>query len=137
MCKYGYGQGIMVWFNHANLDQMSDFVQKLENEMEHRGEKNFRVFLVYMNPFHDQNDDKGEAILREKIKKWCTAHNLEKVAMVWIPSPVDEKTTGIYKINPDAKNTVFVYKKRKVVAKRVNVEYNDEILKYILKKIDS
>jgi hypothetical protein len=32
MCKYGYGQGVMVWFNHASLDQLTDFVKQMEKE---------------------------------------------------------------------------------------------------------
>lgn len=40
MCKYGYGQGIMIWFNHANLERMNGFVKGLEKEMVARGEKN-------------------------------------------------------------------------------------------------
>jgi len=126
MCKYGYGQGVMVWFNHANLDQMSDFVKKMEKEMEQRGEKKLRVFMVYMNPAYKDNDEEGYRILRGKIRQWCEERQLKKVAMVWIPSPVDEETAGIFNINPEAKNTVLVYKKRKVAAKWVNMEYTEE-----------
>ncbi len=39
MCRYGYGQGIMVWFNHANLDQMKYFATRFESEMQHHGKK--------------------------------------------------------------------------------------------------
>jgi protocatechuate 3,4-dioxygenase beta subunit len=137
MCKYGYDQGVMVWFNHANLDQMKNFVTTLETEMEHRGVKKLRVFLVYMNPFYKENDTEGLRILQNKIRKWCEQQNLERVAMVWIPSPVDKETAGTYKINPEAKNTVFVYKKRKVIAKWVNIEYDNESLKRILEKIET
>ncbi len=133
MCKYGYGQGIMLWFNHANLDQMSEFLKTLENEMKIRSEKNLRVFLVYMNPFYNQNSQQREDVIGRNIRNWCNEAGLKRVAMLWVPSPTDPKTCGLYKINPDAKNTVFVYKKRKVTAKWVNIEYNDESLKTILK----
>jgi protocatechuate 3,4-dioxygenase beta subunit len=134
MCKYGYGQGIMVWFNHANLDRMQNFVTTLEREMEHRGEKNLRVFLVYMNPYFDRNDATVLKILQGKIEEWCMEQNLKHVAMVWVPSPVDEKSCGIYKINSKAENTVFVYKKRKIAAKWVNMDYSDASLQQILKQ---
>lgn len=135
MCKYGNGQGILLWFNHANLEHMASFVKNLESEMKNRSEKNFRVFLVYMNPFHNQNSRQGEEILGGKIRKWCNEEGLKKVSMLWVPSPTDSKTCRLYKINPEAKNTVFVYKKRKVVAKWVNIEYDDASLESILKKI--
>jgi len=136
MCKYGYGQGIMLWFNHSNLDQMNEFAKNLETEMEKRGEKKFRVFLVYMNPsYKENNNDREKLIIQEKIRTWCENQGLDKVAMTWIPSPLDTETAGLYKINPEARNTVFVYKKRKVVAKWVNIEYNNETLETILKII--
>jgi len=132
MCKYGYGQGIMVWFNHANLDHMTEFIKSLEIEMKNRGEKELRVFLVYMNPFYKNSTDTDYEIIGRKLKLWCEKQQLERVAMTWIPSPVDEKTAGVYSINPEAKNTIFVYKSRRVTAKWVNVEYDQETLKTIL-----
>ncbi len=132
MCKYGRGQGIMIWFNHANLDQMKTFVIKLENEMMARGEKNFRVFLMYMNPYYVKLKDE-ENILQGKIKKWCAEQKLVKVAMTWVPSPVDEETCGLYQLNPEAKNTVFIYKKRGITEKWVNIDYSNASLKEILK----
>ncbi|MEP7144054.1 MAG: hypothetical protein ABI707_14325 [Ferruginibacter sp.] len=133
MCKYGFGQGVMIWFNHANIDQMKRFAQQLENEMAHRGERNFRVFLIYMNPYFDRNDATGQKILQGKIQKWCEELGLIKVAMVWVPSPVDKKTCGIYNINPEAKNTVLVYKKRTIAARWVDINYDDNALQHIMK----
>lgn len=133
MCKYGQGQGIMVWFNHTNVDQMKDFVQALEREMQTKGENNLRVFLIYMNPFYQDNPiENADDILKGKLKKWADEQKLKKVALTWIPSPADEETAGLYEINPKAKNTVFVYKKREVAAKWVNIEYDDKTLKEIL-----
>jgi len=76
MCKYGYGQGVMVWFNHTSLDRLKRFDTSLETEIETRGLKNFRVFLVYMNPTYDRNDISGQKILQGKIEKWCAEQNL-------------------------------------------------------------
>lgn len=137
MCKYGYGKGVMVWFNHSNLDHMSEFVKTLETEMQQRGERNFRVFLVYMNPFYKTTSETERDIIRKKLKEWCRLQNLQKVAMTWIPSPVDEETAGLYKINPDAMNTVFVYKQRKIAAKWVNIEYDKTSLNDIMENIDT
>lgn len=133
MCKYGQGQGIMLWFNHQNVDQMKGFVQSLEREMLRRGEDQLRVFLIYMNPSYQDNPDAtAEEILKGKLKRWADKQGLTKVALTWIPSPVDAGTAGRYDINPKAKNTVFVYKKRKVAAKWANIEYDDKTLNEIL-----
>ncbi len=136
MCKYGQGQGVMIWFSHTNLDQMKDFILALEKEMQTKGENKIRVFLMYMNPLYEQNKDQTAAeILKGKLKKWADEQGLKKVALTRIPSPVDEHTAGLYEINPKAKNTVFVYKKREVAAKWVNVEYDEKTLQSILKEL--
>lgn len=137
MCKYGQGQGIMVWFNHTNVDQMQQFVQSLETEMRAKGESKLRVFLIYMNPMYKDNPNVTAAdILKGKLKKWADEQGLKKVALTWIPSPVDKETAGLYNINPRAKNTVFVYKRRTIAAKWVNVEYDHKTLKEILNALN-
>lgn len=137
MCKYGQGQGIMLWFNHANVDQLQSWVIKLEKEMQTKGESKFRVFLIYMNPYYKHNPNvKAEDILKGKLKKWADELGLKKVALTWIPSPADEETAGLYEINPKVKNTVFIYKKREIAAKWVNVEYDDKRLNEILKYLN-
>ncbi|HYD90733.1 MAG TPA: hypothetical protein VEA37_04505, partial [Flavobacterium sp.] len=96
-----------------------------------------RVFLIYMNPFYKDNPNAtAEEILKGKLKKCADEQGLKKVALGWIPSPVDENTAGLYDINPKAKNTVFVYKKRKVASKWVNIEYDDRTLKEILSALE-
>lgn len=134
MCKYGSGQGVMVWFNHTSLDTLKQFALQLEKEMEQRGEKKLRVFLVYMNPTYKINDAKSQAVLRGKIIRWCEENNLNRVAMLWVNSPVDENCK-LYHINPKVKNTVMLYKKRKVEAKWIDMDYSDESVKIILSKL--
>ena len=86
-----------------------------------------------MNPFYKDNPNAtSKEILKGNLRKWAEAMKLKKVALTWVPSPIDEKTAGLYALNPSAKNTVFVYKKREVVAKWVNVEYDEKTLKEIL-----
>lgn len=123
MCKYGYGQGVMAWFNHTNLDTLKAFTLSFEKEMQQRGPKNFRAFLVYMNPTYKENDAKSQEILRKKIIRWCEEQQLNHVAMLWVNSPIDENCQ-LYHINPAATNTVMTYKQRKVVNKWVNLPYN-------------
>lgn len=136
MCKYGQGQGIMLWFNHTNVDQLKEFAVSLEKEMLTKGESKLRVFLIYMNPMYKDNPNvTAEDILNGKLKKWAEEQGLKKVALTWIPSPVDEETAGLYEINPQAKNTVFLYKKREVAAKWVNIEYDEKTLKEILTEL--
>ncbi len=132
MCKYGYGQGIMIWFNNTRIDKLKYFATMLEGEMEQRSEKNLRVFIIYMNPTYNINDAAGQKKLQAKLKNWCEKENLKKVALLFVPSPVHEESCGLFKINPKVENTVFIYKKRKITDKWVNIDYSDESLKAIL-----
>jgi len=132
MCKYGFGQGILLWFNQNNIEKLDYLAVRLEKEMLLRGEKNFRVFLVYMNPAWQSNSSKAEAMLQEKIREWCRRQSLKNVAVVWVPSPVDAETCGVFQINPAAQNTVFVYKKRQVTAKWIDVAYDEAFMQQVL-----
>ena len=129
MCKYGYQQGIMVWINDANLESMGSFVRTLETEMHKRGEKKLRVFLIHMNP-----QQKDPATLEKELTVWADQQQLKKVALVYIPSPDDPETAELFEINssPEVKNTIFVYKKRRVAAKWINSNYDEDSLKTIL-----
>lgn len=131
MCRYGYGQGIMVWVNHTNLNVLDKFVTRLEQEMTIRGEKKFRVFLLYINPVQSENDKTNEVVLRQKMNDWCNRLHLQKVAVALISS-TDEESFKKYDINPHVFNTVFVYKQRKIAAKWVNINYSPQSLETIL-----
>lgn len=131
MCKYGYGQGVMVWFNHTNIEKLQKFALQLEQGMRVRGEKQLRVFLIYMNPAYKENDAPSQAVLRKKLMQWCEENQLKKVTLLWTSSPVDENCK-LYKINPKVTNTVFVYQKRKVVEKWINIDYTSDDVNKIL-----
>ena len=126
MCKYGYGKGVMVWFKGSQLERIGQFAQLMEAAMQKKGERSLRVFLVYIN------EPTKASWSRDRIKTWCSEQGLEKVAVVWVPSPTDEETSAAYKINPKVDNTVMVYKKRKVTNKWVNIAYSDRSVIQIL-----
>lgn len=131
MCKYGYGHGVMVWFNHTSLDVLKQFALSLEEEMAKTGAKKFRAFLIYMNPAYKENDAGGMEVLRKKIIRWCEEQQLKNVAMLWVNAPTDENCR-LYHINPKVTNTVMTYNKRKVVAKWINMPYNETSVKKII-----
>ena len=127
ICKYGAGEGIMVWFNHNGLDRLRYFALRLEKEMDKRGPDNLRVFLIYMNPTWNLNDSTGLAIQKKKFTQWCRELGLHRLAFIWIPYPTDSKTAGLYKINPDPQiqNTIFIYRNSKITEKRINIDYSE------------
>lgn len=131
MCKYGYGEGIMIWINNPSVSAVSSFAVMLENEIQKRGLKNFRVFLVYMKP----ESEKEDATVK-KLISWTSQMNIRNVAVTIVPSAIDEKTSGAYNINPSPNiaNTVFIYKKRKVADKFINIDYSEGSFEKIMKE---
>jgi protocatechuate 3,4-dioxygenase beta subunit len=117
MCKYGYQQGVMIWMNTDSWDNISRLSVALEKEIQDKGLKRIRVFLMYMNP-----EGKSTAEMGTMLTAFSKENNLKKVAVTYIPNPTDPKTAGAYDINPDKKikNTVIVYKSRGVFDKTIN-----------------
>ena len=115
MCKYGRGQGIMVWWNKAGIDELSSFAKKLEQDILDNGTNKLRVFIMSMNPA-----GKTVTEINRMLDGFSRKNNLQNVALTHVPSPTDPETAGLYKINPKANNTVFIYNRRKVIAKFIN-----------------
>ena len=118
MCKYGKGQGILAWVNTASLDEVATLTARLEKEMRDRGEGRLRAFVIYMNP-----DRLPRPEVEKRLADIASRVDVKKVALTWVPSPTDDATAALYDINPDprVKNTMIVYRKRRVVGKFVNL----------------
>ncbi|MEO8111108.1 MAG: hypothetical protein ABI594_13780 [Ginsengibacter sp.] len=134
MCKYGTGEGLMIWINNPSLPAVSSFVTLLDNEMQKKGANNFRVFLMYMKPAAEQQD---AAI--KKLTSWTTQMNIRNVAVTLVPSTTDATTAKVYNINssPNIINTVFIYKKRKVADKFINIDYTQSSFEKIMKEFQN
>ncbi len=132
MCKYGYGTGLMVWLNSNNLHEFNHFIKRMENEIKKKGEKKLRVFVVYMNPNKEKLSD-----VEKQLKQWAISQNLEKVAVSYVPSPTDEETSKLYRINasPKVTNTVFLYHKRTIIDKYINMKFTNQDFKVIMEKL--
>lgn len=117
MCKYGYQQGVMIWVNDNDWVALSYIAKRLETEIEGRGLRKFRAFIMYMNP-----DSKPLPEVMKALSDFSASLKLSRLAVTYIPSPTDEVTARLFEINPDKKikNTVLIYKKRKVVGKIIN-----------------
>ncbi|MEP7252990.1 MAG: hypothetical protein ABI683_11445 [Ginsengibacter sp.] len=130
MCKYGYGEGIMIWINNSSLANVSSFAIMLENEIFKRSLKNFHVFLIYMKPASE-----NEMAAIQKLTALTTRANIRNVAVTLVPSATDKNTAAAYNINPspDIFNTVFVYKRRVVTHKFINLDYDQTSFEKLMK----
>ena len=129
MCKYGYQQGVLAWINTDDFANVKRLAVALEKEIEQKGTKRIRAFIIYMNP-------EGKPIegVEKLLSDFARSSGLRRVAVTYIPTPTDLATATLYKINPDKgiRNTVIVYKSRGVFDKYVNFDSTPENLKELI-----
>ena len=122
MCKYGSLQGVLLWVNTDELEDAGRIAARLEREIRERDPKRLRAFVIYTNP-----GGKPIREVEDLLTSVAEKASLRQVAVTYVPSPTDPKTSALYRINPDrrVRNTVFVYRKRRVVDKFVNLEADE------------
>lgn len=118
MCKYGQRQGVMIWVNNNDWKALDPILQRMETEIKARGLRQFRVFVMYMNP-----DNKLRDALIKECRENAARLKLNDVALTCVISPTDRESAALFNINPDkrVKNTVLVYNRRRVVHKTLNL----------------
>ncbi len=109
MCKYGYRTaGVLAWFGEDDWEAMARLAVSLEREIDRRG-SGFKAFLVYTNP-----KKTPAAEVTRRLEAFARANGLRNVALLHVPSPSDLPSSFLYRINPRSKNTVLVYRQRRV-----------------------
>jgi protocatechuate 3,4-dioxygenase beta subunit len=129
MCAHGQDQGLIIWLNNDDFKSLASMSEWLEGQSQKRGLRQLRVFIMYMNP-HGLPTKEVEQKLRAVADKAA----LKNVALTYVPNPTDPGTSGRYRINPslEVRNTVMVYKKRRVVEKHTNFEATTENMTSLL-----
>lgn len=132
MCKYGNKQGVMAWINTDNWSNIAALAKSLDKKIEEQGLDKLRAFLIYMNPAGLKIEE-----LENRLQEFAKDNELKNVAVLSIPSPHDEKNAALYRINPnkDVRNTLIVYKSRRVFDKYINFDYSDKNLALLFASI--
>jgi protocatechuate 3,4-dioxygenase beta subunit len=86
MCKYGYQQGVMIWMNTDNWDNISPLVIALDKEIQRKGLNRIRVFLIYMN-----SQKKSKLEVEDMLEKFSQKAGLTQAAVTYIPNPSDPR----------------------------------------------
>jgi protocatechuate 3,4-dioxygenase beta subunit len=115
-CKYGARPAVQVWSNHdseENSAKLAAFLSEEVEELEDAGFKGFMIMLTNCDKCVDKSKALGATAEKKGWKNIGVAH-----------LAIDTDYVKNYKVNTsaDVKNTVFVYKNRKVVAKFVNLK---------------
>lgn len=118
--------------NTDDLANVGKIAQALEKAMKEHQAKEFKAFVIFMNP-----DKKDAQSLSQLLTGLAEKYGLSNVALTYL-SPQDSRSVQAYRVNSSAevKNTVFVYVNKKVSAKFVNLVANDEGISALVKAIE-
>lgn len=116
VCKYGPIPAVQVWVNGDDWNNVARIASTLETATNKFGADKFKSFAIYMNP-----EKKSGADAEGKLVEFAKRAKLNNVAVTYIPNPTDPQTAGKYQVNPEAKNTVFVYSGRRIMSNFVNL----------------
>lgn len=115
-CTFQNRPQVQVWVNGDDMNNVASIAKTLNKAMD--GNKEFKALVVFVT----DNANKGE--LSAKIEKAAATPGLGTVGM----AVIDKSNEAIkaYKINLQAKNTVFVYRNWKVQEKFVDLKGDEK-----------
>ncbi len=132
VCKYGRFQGILYFIgNHPDWTDIKKWLVFLDRESIRR-EQYLKTYLIYGNSTNYSKEARQEML--EKIGREL---GLQKIALTFVPSLNDaESEVNLNKINPEAGNTLILYKHRNIVDKYVNLTASENNFKTITLALD-
>jgi protocatechuate 3,4-dioxygenase beta subunit len=118
VCKYGRYHGILFFVgNNPDWPAIKQWLIFLEQESVKRWQY-LKAYFVYGNS--DGYDSKKRQKELEKIGEEL---QIKQMALCFVPSLTDEETEAhLNKINPTVKNTLVIYKHRRIVDKQINLK---------------
>ncbi len=114
-CKYGNTPAVQVWVNGDDTANVLKIAGKL-NEVAKKDE-DFKAFIIFVV------DPAKKAKMETTLKDAAKSTGYNAIAMAWVPN--NSEYLKAYKIDKAAKNTVLVYKDRKVTHNWVNMVANE------------
>jgi protocatechuate 3,4-dioxygenase beta subunit len=122
MCSYGFGQGVLMFWNNRDLNQMWTLLRNLDNKIAENGFDKLRAFAIYTN-----TEKANLNVVERRLTDGSIQHKIQYCGLSFIPILAESDYVKAYKLNNNSaiKNTIFIYRKRKVVNKFVNYESDD------------
>lgn len=118
-CKYGTRPAVQAWINGDSDENVSSIMKTLNGSVA-KSKADLKGFVIYLAT--DEAGAKKAATLAKSAEK----NKMDGIAVAKLDS--GNEAVKNYKVNTDAsvKNTIFVYKNRKVVAKFVNLKADEK-----------
>ena len=117
LCQYPANPAVQVWVNGDDENNVEAIATRLEKASADYGTKKLKTFIVYVNATHQ-----AEALFTQPIQKLAEKRKYHHVALTYVHSGDSSAVTdNQINVDPKIRNTIFVYKARKVTAKFVNL----------------
>lgn len=132
VCKYGRYHGIVFFAgNNPDWTKIKSWLSFLEKESTSR-EKYLKAYFVYGN-----DDNYSKETRQKELETLGKELGIVKTALTFVPSFSDtESEANLNKINPEAENTIIIYRYRTIVDKYVNLQPTDENFKLIIQSLN-
>jgi protocatechuate 3,4-dioxygenase beta subunit len=117
LCQYPDNPAVQVWVNGDDERNVAAIAAALDAQVGEKPAARLKAFVVYANAARQPDDQ-----LLARLEPVAARSGLKRVAFVFITSGdlVAVRDNSI-NVDPAVRNTVFVYKQRKVAAKFVNL----------------
>lgn len=118
-CKYGARPAVQVWVNHDSDENVTAIMKTVSGSVA-KSKADLKGFVINLT-MCEKCETKVDALATKAEK-----NKMDNIAVTKLS--VSDEAIKNYKVNTDAevKNTVFVYKNRKVVAKFVNLKADEK-----------
>lgn len=127
-CTYGNLPMVQAWINGDTTQNIAAIAAKLDKAMVAKSGAELKTFVIVLT-----SDPKSTS---EELKAIAKEQGLKNVALAYL----DKKDSAVedYKmsVSPEVKNTIFVYRNRKVDSKFVNLDPNEAGLTSLSLAID-
>lgn len=119
-CTYGNRPQVQVWVNGDNPENVAKIAKRLNAAVNAKKSKELKAFVIVLTDSDKVNETKLA------IETIAGKTNANDVAMAYLPK--GDEAVKAYKVSTasDVKNTVFVYRNRKVDAKMVNLKADEK-----------
>lgn len=118
-CKYGSRPAVQVWVNGDDAKNVKAIADIVNASVAKHSDKQFKGFVIFLA------DKANGEMLEKKLAKMAEEAKYKDIALAWLPK--DDEAVGNYKVSvsDEVKNTVFIYKNKKVASKLVNVSADE------------
>ncbi|HSV72960.1 MAG TPA: hypothetical protein VLH79_04305 [Chthonomonadales bacterium] len=128
VCKYGGRPAVQVWVNTDDPKNVAGIVAALEAAIVAHRDRDLKAFVTFFN-HGGQSAEAFEQTLRQMAEK----HGVKNVAITYLPRGPQDPAVRSHRINTDeaVRNTVFVYRDRRVSSRFVNLTADERGLQQL------